>query len=73
MAKFCVDISAMDDASLAFYGYRLDDESEEFKVYKDKHYEDHIVSKARPLLYVEDVNDAVYLAAGIVIALPDDI
>ena len=73
MAKFCVDISQSDDASLSFFGYRLEEESEEFKVYKDKHFEDHIVSKGRPLLYVEDVNDAVYMAAKAVIALPDDI
>lgn len=73
MAKFCVDISDMDDASLAFYGYRLDEENEEFKVYKDKHYEDHIVSKTRPLLFVEDVNDAVYMASRTVIALPEDL
>ena len=50
MAKFCVDISQLDDASLSFFGYRLEEESEEFKVYKDKHFEDHIVSKGRPLL-----------------------
>ena len=73
MAKFCVDISGMDDASLAFYGYRLDEQNEEFKVYKDKHYDDHIVSRARPPLFVEDVNGAVYMAARVVIALPDDL
>jgi len=73
MPKFCVDISDIDDARLEFFGYRLEEESEEFKIYRDIYNDYHIVSKSRPLLFVEDVNDATYLAATFVIALPDDI
>ena len=73
MAKFCVNIGAHNDKTLEFFGYRFIRENDEFKVYQDKHLEDHIVAKARPLLYVEDVNDAAYLAANEVVALPDDI
>lgn len=73
MATFCVDISQLDDRTLAFFGYRFVEENQEFKVYVDKFGEDHIVSKTRPRLYVEDVNDAAYMTAEHVIALPDDL
>jgi hypothetical protein len=73
MARFCVDISHLTDEMLSFFGYDIRDENDEFKIYTDKSLEDHIVEKARPRLYVEDVNDAVYLAATNVVALPGDI
>lgn len=71
MARFCVDISHLDDRVLGFFGYELVEENEEFKIYEDKEGSDHIVDKARPRLYVEDVNDAVYMSATSVVALPD--
>ena len=71
MATFCCDISGIDDRVLEFFGYQLEDENEEFKIYRDKFGDPHIVSKLAPRLYVEDVNDAVYVAAKRVIALPD--
>ena len=73
MARFCVDISGLSDETLAIFGYDLRDQNEEFKIYTDKYLEDHIVDKVKPRLYVEDVNDAVYMAAHSVTALPDDI
>lgn len=73
MAKFAVNISRISDETLSFFGYELQEDNAEFKVYTDKYLESHIVEKARPLLYVEDINDAAYLAAKAVIALPDDL
>lgn len=73
MARFCVDISSIPDETLAFFGYDLRDENDEFKIYVDKYLEDHIVEKAKPRLYVEDVNDAAYMASRSVTALPDDV
>jgi hypothetical protein len=73
MAKFCVDISHLDDRTLGFFGYTLVDENDEFKIYQDKNREDHIVAKAHPRLYVEDVNDAVYMSSPSVVAIPDDL
>lgn len=73
MARFCIDISHLSDETLSFFGYDARDENDEFKIYTDKNLEDHIVDKSRPRLYVEDVNDAVYLSATNVVALPDDV
>jgi hypothetical protein len=73
MARFCVDISHLTDENLEFFGYQVVSENEEFKVYTDKNLEDHLVRKSSPLLYVEDINDAVYMSAISVVALPDDI
>lgn len=72
MARFAVNIGNIPDDTLAFFGYTLIRENSEFKVYSDKYLEDHIVAKAKPLLYVEDVNDAAYMAASDVIAIPDE-
>ena len=71
MAVFCCDITGIDDKTLEFFGYFLDEENEEFKVYRDKFGDAHIVAKDRPRLYVEDVNDAVYVASKRVIVLPN--
>jgi hypothetical protein len=73
MARFAVNISDIPDETLSFFGYEFQEETDEFKIYIDKYREPHIVQKARPLLYVEDINDSVYLASSAVIALPDDL
>jgi hypothetical protein len=70
MDRYCVNIDGISDEILAFFGYRLVDENEEFKFYQDKYAEDHIVEKAHPLLYVEDINDALSLNSNI-IRLPE--
>jgi hypothetical protein len=72
MTQYCVDISGIGDDILDFLGYHLADETDQFKVYRDKYAEDHIVFKARPLLYVEDANDALVLRSKRVINLPPE-
>ncbi len=73
MARFAVNISGISDETLSFFGYELQDENDVFKIYCDKYLEDHIVKKELPFLYVEDINDATFLASKAVIALPDDL
>jgi|GEM_PF-5488652 len=73
MARFAVNISGIPDETLSFFGYDFQEENDEFKIYIDKYLEAHIVKKAHPFLYVEDINDSVYLASRAVIALPDDL
>lgn len=73
MARFAVNISHLDDKLLAFLGFDVVDENDEFKVIVDKYKEHHIVQKSRPLLYVDDVNDAIFMSAEDVTAIPDNI
>lgn len=74
MGSFAVNISNIPDKVLSFMGYEMVEENDdEFKIYRDKYREDHIVFKSRPLLFVEDPNDAVFLASDRAIALGRDI
>jgi hypothetical protein len=69
---FAVEISGIDDRLLAFAGYNFVEENEEFKVYRDKFMEDHIVRKSDSLLYVNEIDEAQTLSMGRVVSLPDD-
>lgn len=71
MAKFYVALDSITDEQLAFLGYTLIKENEKFKVYTDYSGDDHIVYKERPFIYVDDVNDVLYLNASIVINAPN--
>ena len=66
---FAVEISWIDDRLLAFAGYHLVEESTEFKVYRDKYMEDHIVRKSDSLLFVEELDEAQTISAGRIITL----
>jgi len=55
---------------LEFFGFVLVDEDDEFCIYLCKG-EKHIVEKANPFLYVEDINDANYLRSREKIAVPE--
>ena len=58
-----VSIDGISDEYLAFLGYDLVIEDEEFKMYKDKAGDEHIVRKdAKPYLYMDDINDAMIVA-----------
>jgi hypothetical protein len=66
---FAVDISGIADQSLEFVGYFLVEENEEFKIFRDKYGEDHIVQKSDGLLYVDELDQAQSLGAGRVVML----
>ena len=69
MESFCVDITGISDVILAFLGYQLIDENEEYKTYRDKYAENHLVEKALPRLYVDDLNDALSLKGNIIVRI----
>jgi hypothetical protein len=71
MASYCVNIKGISDEILEQFGYRLIDENDEFKRYEDKYMEPHLVEKAWPLLYVEDMNDHRQLSDLRVVELPE--
>jgi hypothetical protein len=66
---FAVEISGIPDGLLEFVGYVLVEENEEFKVYRDKYMEDHIVRKSDSLLYVDELDEAQALSAGRIVRL----
>jgi len=71
----CGRVSDVDDKTLAFFGFHLVEQNEEFKVHRDKFLEDHVVLISKPMLYVlyvEDFNDAKCIAAGNIIGLGHD-
>ena len=71
MARFYVALDDISDEQLAFLGYTLIKDSEKFKIYNDYSGDNHIVYKANPFIYVDDVNDALYLNASVVINAPN--
>ncbi|MAO93810.1 MAG: hypothetical protein CMM78_04805 [Rhodospirillaceae bacterium] len=72
---FFVGIGGVADSTLAFLGYTLVTENEEFKKYHDYQGEIHVVLKSKPMLKVDDMNDAMQLqqhASGSnVVRIPD--
>jgi hypothetical protein len=68
---FAVDISGVPDSILEFAGYYAVEENDEFKVYRDKFMQDHVVQKARPYLYVDELDEAQTLAPGRIVVLGD--
>jgi hypothetical protein len=68
---FAVEISGIDDRLLAFAGYFLVEENTEFKVYRDKYMQDHIVRKSKPYLFVDELDEAQTISQGRVITIPD--
>jgi hypothetical protein len=65
--SFAVEISGLDDRLLAFAGYHYVEENDEFKVYRDKYGQDHIVRKSDSLLYVDELDDAQTISQGRII------
>lgn len=61
MANFYVSIDGVSDEFLAFLGYTVVAESEEFKLYRHPDGDETIVDLSDPHLLVEDVNDAKYI------------
>jgi hypothetical protein len=62
--SFAIDIQGIDDRILQFAGYYFVEENEEFKVYRDKYMEDHIVRKTDSLLYVDELDEAQTISQG---------
>ena len=60
MPRYYVDITGISQDFLDFLGYVVVYEEEEFKVLSHKG-EIHAIDKAKPRLYVDDVNDAALL------------
>jgi hypothetical protein len=61
MAKFYVDITGVSQDYLDFLGYFVVYEDEEFK-WLDHKGDVQIIDKARPRLFVDDMNDAMLLS-----------
>ncbi len=61
---FFVRIDHLTENDLAFFGFRLDDENDEFKLYVCHRGHQYVVKKDDPYLFVEDVNDASQMKAS---------
>jgi hypothetical protein len=70
MSRFYVAIKDIDDDKLSFLGYTLIRSNSEFKFYRDYAGNDHIVLKSDPHMFVDDINDAIYINSNIVIIAP---
>jgi hypothetical protein len=68
---FAVEISGIDDGVLAFAGYFLVERNDEFKVYRDKYMQDHIVRISKPFLYVDELDEAQTISQGRVVTIHD--
>ena len=58
---YYVDISEVPEDTLEFLGYYCLAQNEEFKFYRDVYGDEHVVEKAHPFIYMEDVNDAAII------------
>jgi hypothetical protein len=67
MKKFYVSIQGITDEQLLFLGYRLVKEDPKFKLFEDYKGDEYIVEKSNPWMYVDDMNDAIYLNGNHVI------
>lgn len=56
-----VNIEGIGDSYLGFLGFTLVSEDDEFKFYRGYNGSEHVVRKAQPRLYVDDVNDVAIL------------
>ncbi|HCX66964.1 hypothetical protein [Parvibaculum sp.] len=73
MARWYVSIEGIGDDFLAFLGYTLVDEDDDFKAYLHYSGDVHIVAKEGPkFLYVDDLNDTLALRAARIIPGPDE-
>ena len=68
MIRHYVSIDGLEPGVLAFFGFQLAKEDDNFAYYVDGYGEDQIVDKKSPHIYVEDFNDAQHIK-GRVIAL----
>ena len=68
---FAVNIDGIDDRILDFAGYHFVDENEEFKVYRDKYMQDHIVRKSDSFLYVDELDEAQAISVSRIVTLDD--
>ena len=70
MSRFYVSLDDISDDKLSFLGYSLIREDGEFKLYQDYKGDEYLIRKEDPFIYVDDVNDALYLNASIVANFP---
>jgi hypothetical protein len=66
---FAVETTGVSDKDLEFIGYYLIEQNDEFKIYRNKYMEDHIVKKSDSLLYVDELDEAQCLGAGRIVQL----
>lgn len=72
MGRFYVNLASVDASTLAFLGYTLIRENDEFILYEDYAGSEYLVRKSDPFMYVDDMNDALYLNATTIANAPDD-
>jgi len=69
MERFYVDITGVSQDRLDFLGYFVIYEDDEFKILSNKG-DLYIIDKARPRLFVDDVNDANLLGGPLSYRMP---
>lgn len=73
MARWYVSIDGISDDTLAFLGYTLIGQDDDFKLYSHYAGDRHLVAKnGSKFLYVDDLNDALALNAERVVPAPDE-
>jgi hypothetical protein len=66
--RWCVDVGHLTNDQMAFFGYVLVAENEDFAVYR--HYgEDIIVSKSDRFILVDDLNDALNMGGARIVEI----
>tara|TARA_R110000782_G_scaffold134919_2_gene227311 strand:+ start:1635 stop:1862 length:228 start_codon:yes stop_codon:yes gene_type:complete len=63
VSGYYVRIDGIPDADLEMFGFELVAEDDAHKLYRDPHGDAYIVTKDKPFIFVEDVNDAMQLGA----------
>lgn len=67
MKRCYVHIGHLTRDQMAFFGYTVIAEDQDFVIYRHFTGDDHIVLKSDPHLYVDDINDAVAMSSNKVI------
>lgn len=60
---FYVRIDGISDEELAFLGYTVIVDDQQFKLYRDYRGDEYIVDQSNPYILVDDANDAMILSA----------
>ena len=71
MSRFYVSSEGVDETKLSFLGYTLIRQDDEFWLYQDYAGDEYIVRKSDPYMYVDDVNDALYINATRLMNVPE--
>ena len=73
MTRYYVSLRGIPEDDLAFFGIQIVFQTETHALLADHRGDEHVIEKASPHIYVEDVNDAEYLREWVneIVVIPD--